>query len=175
MRHYFYHTFYWTQAPYHTTESVCGYGQEHRLSILCRDAAARPRSVQTLHHSHQHQQPAAVFGNLTSMIHSLHYIMIRLKRGKMTSNILLTLSGSLANHRFCCSDVRPVPVPGDRCSGANGLQWPLTSVTPTQAGARCAAFLSQLFPYFLSGLHNFRKVYKCLETCIKYYLCNDND
>ena len=132
MRHYFYHTFYWTQAPYHTTESVCGYGQEHRLSILCRDAAARPRSVQTLHHSHQHQQPAAVFGNLTSMIHSLHYIMIRLKRGKMTSNILLTLSGSLANHRFCCSDVRPAcawwpvqwcqwsPVTTDQCDSHSG-------------------------------------------------------
>ena len=65
-----------------------------------------------------------------------------------------------------------LPVPGDRCSGANGLQWPLTSVTPTQAGARCAAFLSQLFPYFLSGLHDLRRVYKCLETFIKYYLCN---
>ena len=157
MRHYFYHTFYWTQAPYHTTESVCGYGQEHRLSILCRDAAARPRSVQTLHHSHQHQQPAAVFGNLTSMIHSLHYIMMRLQRGEITFDIWWTLSESLANHRLCCSDDWPAcawwPV---QCSGANGLQWPLTSVTPTQAGARCAAFLSQLFPYFLSGLHNFK-------------------
>ena len=31
--------------------NVCGYGRAHRLPIVCRDAAARPHSVQTLHHS----------------------------------------------------------------------------------------------------------------------------
>ena len=86
MRHYFYHTFYWTQAPYHTTESVCGYGQEHRLSILWRDAAARPRSVQTLHHStssqHQHQQPYLE----TWLRWFTHYITLHLTKAETGRN-----------------------------------------------------------------------------------------
>ena len=174
MRHYFYHTFYWTQAPYHTTESVCGYGQEHRLSILCRDAAARPRSVQTLHHSTStsSQQPYLE----TWLRWFTHYITLWSGwNGEKWHPTFYWRFLEAWRTIASAALMWGLPVPGDRCSGANGLQWPLTSVTPTQAGARCAAFLSQLFPYFLSGLHNFRKVYKCLETCIKYYLCNDND
>ena len=102
--------------------------------------------------------PAAVFGNLTAMIHSLRYIMMRLNWGHITFDIWWTLSESLV----CCPDVRPA------CAWWP-LQWcqwsPVTTDQCDSHSGRCplCSFLIAIISIFFVRLTqlNFRRVYKC--------------